>query len=129
VIELPIGRHPRAPHLRAVRQQGGKPAKTSFTVVARASRSTLLRLTLETGRTHQIRVHLAAIGHPIVGDAAYGARRLPPSELRKFPALHAASLTFRHPLSGEEHRYESPLPEDFRGLLTSIEDQIPRLDS
>jgi 23S rRNA pseudouridine1911/1915/1917 synthase len=104
--------------------EGGRPALTRFYRLERWRGADLLRAELETGRTHQIRVHLASIGHPVVGDTVYGAgarrgiggqdrawarefeRRVP----RQF--LHAAELAFRHPRTGAELRFESPLPED-----------------
>src|SRR5689334_262032 len=96
VVDAPIGRHPTQRTTMAVVERG-KPARTHVDVVERFGVATLLRCTLETGRTHQIRVHLAAIGHPLVGDPAYGGRRVQGGALA-FPrqALHAERLRFAH---------------------------------
>ncbi|MBX6394585.1 MAG: RluA family pseudouridine synthase [Alicyclobacillaceae bacterium] len=95
-IDLPIGRDPEHPNRRRI-DSSGKPARTFFEVRERTERATLLRVCLETGRTHQIRVHLAEIGHPVVGDTLYG--RASPHIHRH--ALHAGRLVFRHPTRGE----------------------------
>ncbi len=118
VIDAPIGRSARTPTLMAVRAEG-RPARTHYEVVERMERphtATLLRLRLETGRTHQIRVHLAAIGHPVVNDTRYGHRRdqrLAPERL----FLHAAQLVFTHPRTGDAVRVEADLPDDLRAVL------------
>jgi 23S rRNA pseudouridine1911/1915/1917 synthase len=102
----------------------GKPAKTAFVRLARFDAGDLLRAHLYTGRTHQIRVHLASIGHPVIGDDTYGGgggRRLvslPPK--RHF--LHAAWLVFRHPVTGADIDLRSPLPEDLRTALVRVSD-------
>ena len=116
-VEAPIGRSARTPTKMAVRA-GGKPAVTTYTVVERrdgAAPTTLLEVALQSGRTHQIRVHLAAIGHPVVGDARYGVpdRRLGPGRF----FLHAARLSFAHPGTGARMAFTSPLPEDLRHYL------------
>lgn len=90
----------------------GRYAVTHFRVVKRSSRSTLLEVQLETGRKHQIRVHLAEMGHPIVGDKVYGSERNPLHRL----ALHAERLVFRHPATGEKKQFESPCPKAFYNL-------------
>ena len=119
-IEKPIARDPRDRKRMAIVSRG-RPARTDFTRLARFDSADLLRAHLFTGRTHQIRVHLAAIGHPVVGDDTYGGgggRRLvqlPPR--RHF--LHAAWLQFRHPVSGKEIDIRSPLPEDLRRALAA----------
>jgi 23S rRNA pseudouridine1911/1915/1917 synthase len=99
---------------------GGKPARTHFRVREAFTDATLLECRLDTGRTHQIRVHLASIGHPLIGDPVYAKNRstLPPP-LNKFPrqALHAARLAFVHPVSGKEVIFTAPLPADFDTLL------------
>ena len=95
----------------------GKPARTHFVVVERFGVATLLRCRLETGRTHQIRVHLASLGHPLVGDPTYG-RKGPLAFGRQ--ALHAARLALAHPVSGKACRWDSPLPPDFDSLLASL---------
>jgi 23S rRNA pseudouridine1911/1915/1917 synthase len=98
VVEAPIGRSTRTPTLMAVRADG-RPARTSYEVIARLDKPhpmTLLRLRLDTGRTHQIRVHLATIGHPVVNDLRYGQRRDKRLDEERF-FLHSTTLTFRHP--------------------------------
>ncbi len=123
VVDAPIGRSTRSPVLMAVRPDG-RWARTHYRVLARYDEphtTTLLRLQLDTGRTHQIRVHLAAIGHPIVNDGRYGHRRdkrLP--EERFF--LHSWRLSFAHPLTGETVRTHSALPEDLAGLAPGFEE-------
>jgi 23S rRNA pseudouridine1911/1915/1917 synthase len=119
-VEKPIARDPRDRKRMAIVSKG-RPARTDFTRLARFDSADLLRAHLHTGRTHQIRVHLASIGHPVVGDDTYGGgggRRLvqlPPR--RHF--LHAAWLLFRHPVSGKEIDIRSPLPEDLRRALAA----------
>jgi 23S rRNA pseudouridine1911/1915/1917 synthase len=119
-VDKPIARDPRDRKRMAI-VSTGRPARTDITRLARFDSADLLRAHLYTGRTHQIRVHLAAIGHPVVGDDAYGGgggRRLvqlPPR--RHF--LHAAWLQFRHPVSGKEIDIRSPLPEDLRRALAA----------
>ncbi|MGH8944975.1 MAG: RluA family pseudouridine synthase [Acidimicrobiia bacterium] len=113
-IDAPIGGDPARPTRRAV-VHGGKPARTHYQVLEEVAgeRFTLLEVTLETGRTHQIRVHLAAISHPVVGDRVYGTGR---SEApRTF--LHAARLGFQHPGTGDRITVASPLPEDLARAL------------
>lgn len=121
LIDAPIGRDPADPLKMAV-VVDGKPARTEYEVQARfGSPAPLTRLTcrLETGRTHQIRVHLAAIGHPLVGDVVYGERR-PTLGLTR-PFLHAAELRFAHPAGGAEVTYTSPLPPDLVELEAGLE--------
>jgi 23S rRNA pseudouridine1911/1915/1917 synthase len=110
-IEAPIGRDRREPLRHSLDTDTPREAITHFEVVELFSRHTLLDVRLETGRTHQIRVHLSAIGLPVAGDSVYGR----PRELgleRQF--LHAARLAFTHPLTGERVDVESPLPEDLQ---------------
>jgi 23S rRNA pseudouridine1911/1915/1917 synthase len=109
IVDAPIGRSASDPTRMAVTADGRR-AVTRYEVVRTLDEVTLLRCTLETGRTHQIRVHLAAIGHPVVGDDRYGRMRRPEAAGRPF--LHAAVLGFDHPLTGERMRFESPLPPD-----------------
>jgi 23S rRNA pseudouridine1911/1915/1917 synthase len=120
-VEAPIGRHPSERTRMAV-TQSGKPARTHYRVEERFSACTLLECSLDTGRTHQIRVHMLSIGHPLVGDPVYGKRHLRPSVLTEFPrqALHAARLGLIHPQSGEPCAWQSPLPEDFATLLQRV---------
>jgi 23S rRNA pseudouridine1911/1915/1917 synthase len=113
-IEAPIGRHPRIRTRMAVDGSGAREARTHFTLERSLPRSSLLSLLLDTGRTHQIRVHLQAIGHPVCGDPEYGTPGLLGLE-RQF--LHATRLAFTHPLSGEPLELRSPLPEDLRAAL------------
>lgn len=115
-IEAPIGRDPARPTRRRVAPEG-KPAVTHYRVVRSWDRVSLLEVGLETGRTHQIRVHLAAIGHPVVGDTTYG-RTGPVNSPRLF--LHAAFLAFTHPVSGERISVESPLPADLDAVLAGL---------
>jgi 23S rRNA pseudouridine1911/1915/1917 synthase len=118
-IEGAIGRHPGDRKRMAVVSHG-KPAVTRARVLERfpGPGAALVECRLETGRTHQIRVHLAYAGHPLVGDGVYGRRREGPAFARQ--ALHAASLGFRHPISGAELRFEAPPPADFAALLTAL---------
>jgi len=124
-----IGRDPNERKKMSVRARRGRPAVTRWRVASDLPGFALLEVEPETGRTHQIRVHLQSIGHPIVGDDRYGGagwrgvqdptRR---KALRSFgrPALHAARLTLRHPRTGETLRLEAPLPADFRALLQAL---------
>jgi 23S rRNA pseudouridine1911/1915/1917 synthase len=114
-IDAPIGRHPRERVLMAVGGDEPREARTHFEIEQSLPRATLLRVALETGRTHQIRVHLAAIGLPVCGDRQYGTVDLYGLE-RQF--LHAARLAFAHPVSGEQIDVESPLPGDLSAALT-----------
>lgn len=132
-IEGPIGRHPTDRKRMAIVARGGKPALTHYaTERAWGTACALLRCRLATGRTHQIRVHLSHIGHPLVGDPVYlrrtpaAARTLPAAAreaLLAFPrqALHAASLGFRHPATGQPLRFETPMPADMAGLLRLLD--------
>jgi 23S rRNA pseudouridine1911/1915/1917 synthase len=116
LVDAPIGRHPTRRTTMAV-VATGKAARTHFDVVERFGVATLLRCRLETGRTHQIRVHLASLRHPLVGDPTYG-RKSTIAFARQ--ALHAARLGLVHPVTGDSCRWESPLPADFAGLLTAL---------
>ncbi|HVN35364.1 MAG TPA: 23S rRNA pseudouridine(1911/1915/1917) synthase RluD [Casimicrobiaceae bacterium] len=116
LVDAPIGRHPTRRTTMAV-VATGKPARTHFDVVERFGVATLLRCRLETGRTHQIRVHLASLGHPLVGDPTYG-RKGAVAFARQ--ALHAARLALVHPVTGDRCRWESPLPGDFAALLAEL---------
>ena len=116
VVEGAIGRHPRD-RLRMAVIEGGRPARTRVKPVERRGGHTLVECELETGRTHQIRVHLAALGHPVAGDAVYG-RRQPGDPAR--PMLHARRLQFRHPRSGKAMAFESPPPQDFLAFWESL---------
>ncbi|WP_269140097.1 23S rRNA pseudouridine(1911/1915/1917) synthase RluD [Pseudothauera rhizosphaerae] len=120
-IDAPIGRHPTQRTRMAV-VDGGRDAATQYMVRERFADCTLVECRLETGRTHQIRVHMAHRGFPLVGDATYGARRRGNPLLDAFPrqALHAWRLGLLHPVSREALEWESPLPEDFARLLADL---------
>ena len=116
-ISLPIARHPTDRKKMAVHHLNGRPAVTHWKVLTRYAGYTHLQCRLETGRTHQIRVHMAAQGHPVLGDPVYGGVR------KGFPelvgqCLHARQLTFRHPRTGERITVECPLPDYFQAVLT-----------
>jgi 23S rRNA pseudouridine1911/1915/1917 synthase len=122
VVEAPIGRSAAAPTRMAV-SRTGKPALTRYRVERRFDTGpvTLLSVELETGRTHQIRVHLAAVGHPVVGDAVYGRGAPKPAAALDRPFLHAARLTFAHPGSGRRRSWDSPLPDDLERVLRALD--------
>jgi 23S rRNA pseudouridine1911/1915/1917 synthase len=132
-VDEPIGRHPRDRVKMAV-VMGGKPAITHFRVVERFATYTHVRVQLETGRTHQIRVHMARIGYPLLGDTLYGARlRLPPhcdeelkTVLQNFQrqALHAAQLGLIHPATGQYMQWQAPLADDMQVLLDALKESM-----
>jgi 23S rRNA pseudouridine1911/1915/1917 synthase len=138
-IDAPIGRHPRQRKKMAVVAAGGKPAITHYRVTRRFGHHTQVAVSLETGRTHQIRVHLAYRHYPLVGDPVYGGRpRLPRgasevliAALRNFPrqALHAQALGLVHPGSGQACRFEAALPADMQELLHVLETEDPPRES
>jgi 23S rRNA pseudouridine1911/1915/1917 synthase len=113
-IDAPIGRASRRRHKMAVSGAGAREARTHFTVLELLPRETYLEVRLETGRTHQIRVHFAAIGHPLTGDTTYGGAERYDLD-RQF--LHAHRLGFRHPHTGEQLEFTSPLPADLAAAL------------
>ena len=117
VVDGAIGRDPRDRKRMAV-VDGGRAAVTRFRALEALTGATYVEVTLGTGRTHQIRVHLAAIGHPLVGDATYGRGRGPAVIDR--PALHAVRLSFRHPIGGQAMEFESPPPPDFMQALQRL---------
>lgn len=121
LIDAPIGRAVRDPTRMTVREDG-KAARTNYRVLRtwRSPKAALISCVLDTGRTHQIRVHLDAIGHPVVGDTRYGGGRSGQDIDR--PALHAAELGFEHPATGEWLRFASPLPADMATLIHSYGD-------
>jgi len=116
-IDAPIGRNPRNRQQMAITATSSREARTHFRVLERFARHTLLLLELETGRTHQIRVHLKAIGHPVVGDIVYGSGHPRREPLLQRQFLHAYQLKFQHPTTGEAIELEAPLPEDLQTVL------------
>ena len=116
-ISLPIARHPNDRKKMAVNHRTGRPAVTHWKVLARYPGYTHVQCRLETGRTHQIRVHMAAQGHPVLGDPVYGGVRKGFPELAG-QCLHARRLTFRHPRTGETVCVQCPLPPYFQAVLT-----------
>ncbi len=120
-IEAPIGRDRRDPTRQSLDSDSPREAVTHFEVVELLERHALLSVRLETGRMHQIRVHLAAIGLPVVGDPVYGVQGL--DLTRQF--LHAASLAFPHPITGERIETESPLPADLAAALEAARGEVP----
>ncbi len=134
-VDAPIDRHPIQRKQMAV-VDTGKPAVTHYRVMEKYRHSTRLKLRLETGRTHQIRVHMAHIRHPIIGDPVYGGRvqltkNLSPELIQllrgfKRQALHAFALGFDHPESGEPMRFEAEIPEDMQQLIIALRDDTKR---
>lgn len=118
IIEGDIGRHPVDRKRMAIVQSNGKHAVTEFRVLERFGAYTLVECTLRTGRTHQIRVHMTYIGHPLVGDPKYGARKSPFSIAGQ--ALHSCSLDLVHPVTREGMHFEAPLPEDMQKILKKL---------
>jgi len=128
-IDLPVGRDPVHRQKMSTRARRGRPARSDYQVVEALDGAALLRLRIHTGRTHQIRVHLASLGHPVVGDPLYGGKRAPSSRRPAAraallaldrPALHAARLSFTHPATGERLAFQSPLPEDLVSVLGAV---------
>ena len=113
-IEGAIGRHPTQRKKMAINEKNGKPAITHYKVLQRFAKYTYMEFRLETGRTHQIRVHMASIGHPLLGDFLYH----PEDHSINRQALHCASLTFTHPIMGEKLTINAKLPEDMQQLLS-----------
>ena len=118
VIHGAIGRNPKDRQKMAVVQENGKDATTNFRVLERFGAYTLAECRLLTGRTHQIRVHMAYIGHPVVGDPKYGSKKCPFSI--EGQALHSRTLMFTHPRTGERMEFEAPLPEDMQMILDAL---------
>ena len=117
-VEGPIGRHPVDRKKMAINERNGKPAVTHYTVLERFGNYTLIECKLETGRTHQIRVHMTSIGHPLVGDEVYGPAKSP-FKLQG-QCLHAMVLGFVHPRTGEYMEFSADLPEYFEDLLKKL---------
>lgn len=124
-VDAPLGRHPVQRTRMAVVSQGGKAARTHYHPVETFADCTLIECRLETGRTHQIRVHMANIGHPLVGDPVYGKRKCRDALLDAFArqALHAFRLALVHPTTRQELAWEAPLPADFATLLEDLRDR------
>lgn len=118
-IDAPIGRNPRHRQQMAITATGSREARTHFRVLERFAHHTLLLLELETGRTHQIRVHLKAIGHPIVGDPVYGSGSTMRGVTLKRQFLHAYQLKFTHPTTGAVITGEAPPPDDLQAVLNA----------
>jgi 23S rRNA pseudouridine1911/1915/1917 synthase len=116
LIDAPIGRDPNNRRLMMVRGVTGRDAQTSYRVLSQYEHCALVEVTLHTGRTHQIRVHFASIGHPVMGDEVYGHKSTPVG--RQF--LHAWRLAFRHPVDGRELAFEAPLPQDLQAALETF---------
>lgn len=125
-ISVPVGRHPRERKRMAALQSGGRQAETEYNVLERFDGFTLLEVHPKTGRTHQVRVHLAHVGHPLVGDEVYGAKAASEKRFRRKilefsrPALHAAGLAFTHPAKGDRLEFTCPLPEDMGRLIEAL---------
>ena len=122
IIKGDIGRHLTDRKKMAIVQENGKSAVTHFKVLERFGDYTLVECQLETGRTHQIRVHMTSIGHPLVNDPKYGPRKTTPFAIAG-QALHSLLLTLRHPSTGAEMQFEAPLPEDMEKILTALRDR------
>ena len=122
-VDAPIGRHPTDRKRMCVTQRNSKDAVTHWEVVKRYRGYTHIRCRLETGRTHQIRVHMAYIGHPILGDTVYGHKK--PELGQDSQCLHAGALCFRHPRDGRPVMVFAPLPEYFRQVIEKLEKNMP----
>jgi 23S rRNA pseudouridine1911/1915/1917 synthase len=130
-IDAPIGRDPVRRQRMSVKAKRARAARTSWRVLERFDGAALLRVAIHTGRTHQIRVHLASVGHPVAGDALYGGTRAPSSRRAAArqalatlarPALHSARLAFTHPRSGERVTFEAPLAKDMLDAIAALRD-------
>lgn len=119
IVSYPIGRHPRDRKRMSITFTESKKAVTRYKVLERFKDRTLLEIKPETGRTHQIRVHMAYIGHPVAGDETYGKRKKDTAISRH--ALHAAEIAFVHPSTKREMRFTSPIPGDMRELIKKLE--------
>jgi len=119
IIKGDIGRHPTDRKKMAIVRENGKPAVTHFKVLERFGEYTLVACKLETGRTHQIRVHMTSIGHPLVNDPKYGPKKSSPFAING-QALHSLQLTLTHPVTKEEMTFTAPLPTDMEKILTGL---------
>ena len=122
-VDAPIGRDPRSRQRMAVTEKNSRPAVTHWEVLERFARYTYVRCRLETGRTHQIRVHMAHIGHPLLGDEVYGHAKLPEKGLVG-QCLHAKELQFIHPRTGQAVHLDTELPDYFKDVLTRLGQEI-----
>ncbi len=122
IVNRPIGRHPKDRKKMAVVSSGGREAVTHVSVLCQFDGCALLKCRLETGRTHQIRVHLSSLGHPVVGDPVYGVKtdKIAKKNALAGQLLHAALLGFVHPKTGEYVEFSAPLPEHFQKVLDSL---------
>ena len=120
-VDAPIGRHPGDRKRMAVDRKNGRPAVTHWAVLGRYPGYTHIQCRLETGRTHQIRVHLSSLGHPLLGDTVYGGRPWPGLGGQ---CLHARRLSFIHPRTGQRLTLECPLPDWFQAVLTKLEGMV-----
>lgn len=133
-VDAAVGRHPVERKKMSTASRRGKPALTRWRVLERYGAFTLLEARIETGRTHQIRVHLGSLGHPVAGDSVYGGakRVIEPPALRAVlkklarQALHASRLSFRHPVTGREMTFESPLPEDMAEVIRFLRERAAK---
>lgn len=121
-VDAPIGRHPADRKKMAVTERNSRPAVTYYEVIERYAGYTYLRCKLETGRTHQIRVHLAYMGHPVLGDTVYGMKK--PELGQSSQCLHARRIKFIHPRSGESIELECDLPEYFKNVLGKLKQYV-----
>ena len=117
-VDAPIGRHPIDRKKMAINHKNGKEAVTHYKSWSVSVRATYIECRLETGRTHQIRVHMASLGHPLLGDTVYGSSKNPYH--LQGQALHAMILGFIHPVTGEYMEFEAPIPEYFSKLLDKL---------
>ena len=119
IIKGDIGRHPTDRKKMAIVRENGKPAVTHFKVLERFGEYTLVECQLETGRTHQIRVHMTSIGHPLINDPKYGPKKSSPFAING-QALHSLQLTLTHPVTKEEMTFTAPIPTDMEKILTGL---------
>lgn len=120
VVDLPVGRHPRDRKKMAAGVPGGRSAVTHYRVLESFPGYSYAECVLETGRTHQIRVHMASLGHPVAGDPLYGGKCALPLSSQ---CLHAREIFFRHPVTGEDMTFSCPLPPEFSAVLQKLRDE------
>ena len=120
VVDLPVGRHPRDRKKMAAGVPGGRSAVTRYRVLESFPGYSYAECVLETGRTHQIRVHMASLGHPVAGDPLYGGKCALPLSSQ---CLHAREICFRHPVTGEDMTFSCPLPPEFSAVLQKLRDE------